>query len=86
MYIDAVEKGDYELASKYFVLDKQEEWKSELLEIEQVDKINIFLNPLKNAIKSKGEYSENKKTFSFHDPILISMKIYPNGIWKIIEI
>ena len=31
MYISAVEKGDYELASKYFIGDKQEEWKNILI-------------------------------------------------------
>lgn len=86
MYIDAVEKGDYELASKYFIGDNQEEWKSELNEIKKVDKINIFLNPLKEVLKNNGEYSENKNTFSFHNPVFVSFKKYPNGIWKIIEI
>lgn len=86
MYIDAVEKSDYELASKYFVLDKQEEWKSELLEIEQVDKINIFLNPLKEAQKSKGGYSADKKRFSISEPIGVDFFLYPNGIWKISKI
>ena len=33
MFIKAVEKGDYELASKYFVLKKQESWKQSLVAI-----------------------------------------------------
>lgn len=86
MYIDAVEKGNFELASKYFILPNQKKWKNELYETKELNKINNFLNPLKEAIKNSGEYSKDKNTFSFHYPILISFEIYPKGIWKIMEI
>jgi acyl-CoA reductase-like NAD-dependent aldehyde dehydrogenase len=83
MYIEAVEKGDYDLASKYFVIEKQEEWKGELIEIDQLGKVMTFLNPIKEALENKGEYSENKKEFSIYDPVGVDFMIYPNGIWKI---
>lgn len=87
MYINAVEKGDYELASKYFIGDYQEEWKNNLIEIDKAKKINIFLNPLKEIIKNfNGYFSSDKKIYTIEKPIFVEFKIYPNGIWKIIEI
>ncbi|KKQ23010.1 MAG: hypothetical protein US36_C0006G0009 [Candidatus Wolfebacteria bacterium GW2011_GWC1_37_10] len=88
MYIDAVEKGDYELASKYFIGDKQEE---ELRSSYKMSKSEIerYISVLKNAITKfdfDGKYDIDKKYFSLYKPILIREKIYPNGIWKIIEI
>jgi len=86
MYISAIEKGDYKLASKYFIEKYQEEWENNLIEINEASKMDVFLEPLKEARKSIGEYSENKDTFSIHIPVLVSLRKYPNGIWKIIEI
>src|SRR3989344_1003779 len=88
MYIDAVEKGDYELASKYFIGDKQEE---ELRSSYKMSKSEIerYISVLKNAITKfdfDGKYDIDKKYFSLYKPILIREKISPNGIWKIIEI
>ncbi|MCL5004891.1 MAG: hypothetical protein M1170_03040 [Patescibacteria group bacterium] len=86
MYIEAVEKGDYELASKYFIGDRQEEWKNELNKIAEVNKIDIFLKPLLESKNIEAQYSENMDTASIYGVVLISFKKYPNGIWKIIEI
>ena len=86
MYIAAVEKGDYELASKYFIGEKQEKWRKELIEIKNVDKTDAFLNPIKVALHKEGEYSMDKKSFSIHEPIAIDFRLYPNGIWKLMEI
>ena len=86
MYISAIEKGDYELASKYFIEKYQEEWKNNLIEINKADKMDVFLVPLKEAIKSNGEYSENKDSFSIYVPVGVDLVLYPNGIWKIVRI
>jgi|SRR3990172_10217389 len=85
MYIDAVEKGDYELASKYFIGDNQEE---ELRSFDGAtdENINKVINLLKLSIKNNGGYSWDEKFFSIDKPLYVSFKIYPNGIWKIIEI
>jgi hypothetical protein len=88
MYIDAVEKGDYELASKYFIGDYQEK---ELRSFEGVSKKNInniiqLLNEAMLSLDIEGGYDIEKEYFSSYKPTLIRMKVYPNGIWKIIEI
>jgi len=85
MYIDAVEKGDYELASKYFIEGKQEKEKQSLLNSKREDIENI-LNLLKQSLKSDGSFSADKNGFIIRKPILVDFVRYPNGIWKIIEI
>ena len=85
MYIAAVEKGDYELASKYFVLDKQADelasWKGTKPE-DVTNAVVLF----KQGLNSEGIYSWDKKSFSIEKPIVFDFTLYPNGIWKIIEI
>ncbi len=90
MYIDAVEKGDYELASKYFIEDYQ--WKGLVnLNNKSEEGIKKYITVLKESIKSQGgyyprDYIPGGEEFIIDVPIYIRMKIYPNGIWKIIEI
>lgn len=85
MYIDAVEKGDYELASKYFILDKQGK---ELESLKNSNKENIenVLKLLKQTIKSSGSFSTDQKGYIIRKPLLVDFLLYPNDIWKIIEI
>ncbi len=85
LYIEAVEKGDYALASKYFILDKQE---AELRSWHKATEENIsrYVVILKDSATKGGKYSTDKKEFSFNGDILIRLLVYPNGIWKIIEI
>jgi hypothetical protein len=85
LFITAVEKGDYELASKYFVIEKQEE---ELKSLQNSKKENVHnvMGLLKQAKNTSGEYSFDKKGFSFYQPILVNFILYPSGNWKIEEI
>ena len=85
MYIDAVQKGDYELASKYFIEDYRDK---ELRSFNGAteEKIDNYLNLLRKALLDKGGYSFDKKEFSVEKPIGVRMELYPNGIWKIVEI
>ncbi|MCF7835498.1 MAG: hypothetical protein K9M15_00005, partial [Candidatus Marinimicrobia bacterium] len=83
LFIEAVEAGDYEMASRYFVVDKQEKWAEDLSMAENVEDL---LSYLKESMSSPGSYSSDRKTFSVHDPILVSFTLYPSGNWKIEEI
>lgn len=85
MYIDAVEKGDYELASKYFIGGNQEKELNKSKNATEEVK-NKYISILIKSILLGGKYSETKDYFSFNGSLLISLKLYPNGIWKIIEI
>lgn len=85
MFIDAVEKGDYEMASKYFVAEKQRK-ELESLQNSQQGNINNVINLLEQTKNYQGEYSEDKKSFSVYKPILVNFTLYPSGSWKIEEI
>lgn len=86
MFIDAIEKGDYELASKYFVEKKQKEWGKEIKEILVIKKQDVFLQPLKDSLSSDGEYFNDDKNFSIYKPVGIDFVLYPNSIWKLTDI
>mgnify|MGYP001577108415 CR=1 FL=1 len=85
MYIEAVEKGDYELASKYFVIEKQEE---EAVSLKRAGRefIREYLLLLNQAFKNQGNYTADASYFSIDKPILVRMAKYPGGTWKILEI
>lgn len=88
MFIAALEKGDYELASRYFVIEKQKEWENGLFKTKTANKINFFLEKIKETKKNidGGQYSEEKDWFRVEKPVSIEFMLYPNGIWKIREI
>lgn len=85
MYIAAIEKGDFALASKYFVIEKQE---AELLKLQGSPEKNVLnINSmLKQALGEEGGYSPDKKAFTIDIPIFVDFYLYPKGIWKINEI
>ena len=90
LFIEALKKGDTDLAAKYFVLDKQEEWKADLAQIKEKGLLDDMIGDLEKAKKSKEEdmntfytvvNSENIVT------ILIDLRKNPeNKKWKIIDL
>src|SRR3990167_6466904 len=85
LFIAAVEKGDYELAGKYFVKSKQEEELRALQAAEKADIDNV-IKLMKETENDSGSYSVDRKTFIVRKPILTEYTFYPSGIWKIVEI
>ncbi|MDD5032548.1 MAG: hypothetical protein PHC85_00295 [Candidatus Pacebacteria bacterium] len=89
LFINAVEKGDYELASKYFVLEEKENTKKELLILDEKNKTEWYLAILKNA-KSDGEIKDGsfRMRSKLENPpdYLINFSQYPSGNWKIEKI
>lgn len=86
MFIKAVEAGDYELASRYFVVEKQGEWRKNLLTASNVDFLTQDLKKInQRLIKEKFSF-EQKDNFVIADPIFIRFIKYPTNIWKINEI
>jgi len=79
MYIDAVQKGDYELASKYFIESKREKEKQSLLnskkeDIENIIKILKQVRPrtkeeIDKILKSNYEYfiKDNNSNISYEE-------------------
>ncbi len=89
MYIEAVEKEDYELASRYFI-EENRELELESLKGSSKAKLNTHIFLLQDSSKITGGYyprnDEGGMEFIVDEPIYIRMTLYPNGIWKIIEI
>lgn len=91
MFIDAVEKGDYELASKYFIISRQEKELSSLNSSKPED-INNIISLLKMAINRKNpgdndiKFQMEVRNSSLKYPLVIDFSKYPNGIWKLTEI
>jgi len=72
MFIDALKKGDVELASKYFVFYKQDDWLKTLQEYKKEDILLSFAEELKNTKKIwKRSEKSDEENVSF---------IYPNII------
>lgn len=83
MFIAALEKGDVELASKYFVLQKQDEWLKTLEEYKEQVLLKDFAVELKNTknnwVKAK---SSNSNIIQYDSSTLIekdSTVILENG-------
>lgn len=91
MFISAVEKEDFDLASKYFVLSKQEEWKKKLENGKEKNNLEWFLTELKRN-NSTLDYIDptsqmgNRKMYTIGEKMLMTFIKYPQGIWKIQEI
>lgn len=85
MYIAAVEKGDYELASKYFILENREK---ELKSFDGANKSDIqnIIDLIEASLNNGGRYSFDNKEYIVDKPIYIRALLYPNGTWKIVEI
>lgn len=85
MYIEAVESGNYKLASKYFTIENREE-ELESLNSAPQENIDNYLSILKNEINSEGNYNEDKTFFVLDSDLLVHMVKYPSDVWKIREI
>jgi len=85
MYIAAVEKRDYELASKYFVFGNQEKEKNIFTNISK-ENFENYISLLKQANFKNEGYSLTRDFFSVSEPLMVDFVKYPNGIWKIVEI
>lgn len=91
LFIAAVEKEDFDLASKYFVISRQGEWKDKLNAGKENNNISWFLEELKK-IDEKMEYKDPTPELNGSDnyyvgnEMVITFVKYPRGIWKIKEI
>ncbi len=91
LFITAVEKGDYDLASKYFILSKQEEWSSGLVKIKEKNNINFIISKLKGVYNEMDnsdptEGLNGQKLFTVGSDVPVTFIKYPQGNWKIEDI
>lgn len=89
LFISAVEKEDFTLASKYFILSKQKEWEERLRGGER-EKLNNWIVLLKNAQDKgslwEGNFQMEAKEKNTNIGLIIDFTKYPSGVWKIQEL
>ncbi len=86
LFLEAVKKEDFDLASQYAIYDGREDLRKWLISIKEKGQITEFIKAYSQAIKEKGagtdiQFSvyENGKEVSN-----IGLSKDPKGIWKII--
>jgi len=89
LFIDALKRGDVELASKLFALEEQEKWNQELSRIKQRGSLQLMIEDLLKATKSKQE--EDQVFFTVTNDknvvtVLIDIRKNIGGKWKIIDL
>ncbi|PIR70070.1 MAG: hypothetical protein COU46_03470 [Candidatus Niyogibacteria bacterium CG10_big_fil_rev_8_21_14_0_10_42_19] len=87
LFITALEEGNVELASKYFVVDDQREWFEKLNIIKQNDELKSMIKDIKTAKRGEN-INDNSSIFSivnYKNEIITVMNIIriQNGLWKI---
>ena len=88
MYIATVEKGDYELASKYFIQSNQ---KSELAKFQDPALTKKSVPPYvawlrREVLNEGGDFAVEDKRFFIFSNAQTKMVLSPENVWKIIEI
>jgi len=89
LFIDALETGDIELASKYFVIEEQGKWLVRLGEIKEDGLLADMITDLKRD-KFKNEISKEQVNFSISNDsgevaLTVLLGRTPNSLWKIID-
>ena len=90
LFIDALNKGNADLAAKYFVLDKQKEWTKNLQKIKELNQLELMAKDLVKP-KEKKVVSDSQIVFYIYNnlkqlAVAINFARGPNGIWKILDL
>lgn len=85
LFISALENGDVELASKYFILNKRQDWLKTLSEYKSKALLSNFVIELKNTqnIWKKGSETSQTVEFYYGTQNITKFEKYPSGVWKI---
>lgn len=92
LFVDALKKGDVELASKYFVVDKQEEQLKYLSELKSGDKVGILVSELSFPFTKRplgaddSHYIFDIYNHKDNTHIQFDVAIGPNSKWKIVDL
>lgn len=93
LFIDALKNGDTDLAAKYFIIDKQEEWREDLAKIKEK---GLLQDMIRDAEKLNSKYplmegNNNRfifEAFNENGELILQADIAkgPNGKWKILDL
>lgn len=94
LFLDALRKGDIDLASKYFVVDKREEYKKILKRSKKDNELNSWIKEMEKLRKSNKESLENQSNYyydyfdkEYNQSLSNSVVFYLNPhtkVWKIL--
>lgn len=90
LFIDALKKGDIELASKYFAIEEQGKWEEKLSNIKSRGQIDTMVSDLLRP-KEKKELGDTRAVFYIYNDqnqlaVAIDIGRGPNGRWKILDL
>lgn len=93
LFIDALKKGDTDLAAKYFILDKQQEWREDLAKIKEknfLDKMIIDVEKLGNKYQFIKNHDDRFifETYNEQQELILQADLArsPNNKWKILDL
>lgn len=89
MFIAAVEKEDFDLASKYFVISKQGEWRDKLIKGKENNNLESLSKLITDEIKILDKADPlwtSGDNYISTNKVLFEYVKYPQGNWKIKEI
>jgi len=90
LFIDALKKGDTDLAAKYFIIDEQKKWQKNLIAIQEDGELSEMIKDLETADRGK-DLNENSTIFVVTNTkneviTVINIVKSPNGKWKIADL
>lgn len=87
LFIDALKQGDTDLAAKYFVLDKQEQWREDLSQIQEKGLLDEMVRDLEREKERKdiGDDKSNVYIYNNENILAINITLIKNqgGKWKL---
>ena len=90
LFIDALKKGDTDLASKYFILDEQAKWKANLQKVKDGNELSAMAKDLGRPKEKKALGDTRFVFYIYNDANQLALAIDiargPNGIWKILDL
>lgn len=89
LFIDALKKGDIDLAAKYFVVEKQGEWTDELKNTKETEGLDLIIAEAQKLKLSKNNGNRAFFTLANEQNIVevqVILALVPNGIWKIVDL
>ena len=89
LFIDALKKGDTDLAAKYFVVDEQEKWREKLLDIQKKNVLTLMVNDLERLKLTKQNEDRVFFTLANEQKTVLVEMIFVKNInnnWKILEL
>ena len=87
LFISALKQGDTNLAAKYFVLDKQEEWRADLSQIQEKGLLDEMVGDLEREKEKKMAGEDRVNFYIYNDQNILAINITltknQGGKWKL---